>query len=476
MNLFLFSLILWVSTSVAYETKNDSVSEATIRKVLRAFPSTEEQIESFANDALQDFLKAKEKFNAQDRDKLNFQNVVMGWDRLMNAFIWKQALLTFFYMKSEEKALLQKAENEAEHLAQKIVENLLDEKSIGIVLAYAKEAIENPRELNPSEMYMLGSLIKSIAEGLPTSPKEKEASALYAKIAERPLLAFTYVLGNAASKELPEDKNVSILNWNVCCFDGGLSMLFGGVLPWEYRIDRIAEFLKTSQADIICLQELFSLDAVEALFSKLKDEYAHFYIHIGPKISGFNARELGVPSGLFVASKYRLENPKFYPYSPEETPSNRGYGFFSAVIEDQVRLVTTHLQPGSDGADIKFRSAQAKAVVNTIDDKMPSFFCGDFNIERKSKEYESEIAPFFINKNTSSEWTACELRDYWSKAKENAAAFQALGLPTELIDYFLTFKKKPGTILKTSLLIANDPLHPPEALSDHQAMISIIKI
>ena len=88
-------------------------------------------------------------------------------------------------------------------------------------------------------------------------------------------------------------------------------MLFGGVLPWENRVDRIALFLKKSEADILFLQEVFSTTAGNQLYSKLKEQYAHFYLHIGPKISGFDAKNFGIPSGLFVASKYPLENPHF---------------------------------------------------------------------------------------------------------------------------------------------------------------------
>jgi len=80
--------------------------------------------------------------------------------------------------------------------------------------------------------------------------------------------------------------------------------LWGGVLPWELRIDGIVEQIKTQDPDVVCLQEVFDETAATALYEKLRDQYRHFYINIGPRNFGLHESSLGISSGLFVASKY----------------------------------------------------------------------------------------------------------------------------------------------------------------------------
>jgi endonuclease/exonuclease/phosphatase family metal-dependent hydrolase len=252
-------------------------------------------------------------------------------------------------------------------------------------------------------------------------------------------------------------------------------MLFGGVRPYRDRIDKVAQTIIHSNADIICLQEVFSPNANVELFVELRPHFAHFYTKIGPKVVGFNKDNKGIPSGLFVASRYRLENPKFIPYTPnEQTPRSRAYGFFTAdIYNDQVplaHLITTHLQPGSDPDDRNYRAKQMAAVRSDMKQSpLPALACGDFNIEENSEEAKQLLEGFVMNKTPG--WTCRELRDFWFKAHQDTDLFNAR-LDVESIDCFFADLKGTGIAFQTAIGIVNDVNHPEQALSDHQYEIT----
>jgi len=267
-----------------------------------------------------------------------------------------------------------------------------------------------------------------------------------------------------------------VLNWNVCFFPESLSLLFGGVLPWEDRIVGVANQIIESDADIVCLQEVFSRESAEKLYHLLEKEYAYFYINIGLKPFGFNTDMIGLSSGLFVASKVKIENPQCILF--QKTPSIRGYAFFSMEIPNIGNLITTHLNPGNDPIDLIYREEQIREIlmfIKTQQNTNPVFLCGDLNIERNSSEYKEAIEPNFIDSYQGKEWTCLELRDYWWKAERNIEKFKSFGFSYESIDYYLSLKGRNTPMLTTHLILVNDPMHPEKALSDHQAMFSIIQ-
>lgn len=415
------------------------------------------EIETFAENALKNIEASIKAFNDQDLKKLNYQTVVKAWQAMIDPFVFKQAFLMFLPMVTDNKELIEKAEMTIPSLHEKLAEICSDEKTINIVLTYGEQvAAKSP--LTDSQIYILGELVKSI-EG-------ERAANLYKELSSHKMMPFTYVKG--IDSKTSQEK-ISILNWNICCFDEGLSMLFGGIIPWEERIVKIGDAIKKSGADIVCLQEVFSEKAGNRLMEQLKDTYGHFYINIGPRINGFNLMKMGISSGLFVASKNSLENPLFQPYGHEETPSTRAYGFFMANLNSNTLFATTQLQPGTTPEDIKFRHAQLQAIQKQINDK--TLLLGDLNIERDSDEYKKGLAPHFDNSYTGKDWTSCDLKDYWWKAKRNMDAFKKM-LVFEWIDYFLSPKNSSIKSIRTSLITVNDPQKPQEALSDHQAMIT----
>ncbi len=297
----------------------------------------------------------------------------------------------------------------------------------------------------------------------------------------RPL--FTCVNGAAPFKVLPADRKVTVLSWNICCFSGGLPMLYGGVRPWPERMEGIVREILDLNSDIVCLQEVFSEEAIHALYKRLKEKYAFFYLNIGPREYSFDPEKLGkLSSGLFVASKYLLEDPSFYPYdlSKGETELVRRYGIFMANLSDRLCVCTTHLQPGDDKRDRNIRSNQLKAIQERASKILPTCIFADLNIEYGGDEYERVVVPSFTNhyKWAKNKWTCCELRDAWFNSEKYAKALSQGTLPLEWIDAVLEIKHKNRQTLEVKcevipIIRLEDPKN---ALSDHRPLFSTITL
>ena len=72
-----------------------------------------------------------------------------------------------------------------------------------------------------------------------------------------------YKRDNFVYEVLTNNKNVSIhnrlrvLTANVLCFPNPFCYFFGGVSPWENRIDNLVKKILSTKADIVCLQEVW---------------------------------------------------------------------------------------------------------------------------------------------------------------------------------------------------------------------------
>jgi mRNA deadenylase 3'-5' endonuclease subunit Ccr4 len=232
---------------------------------------------------------------------------------------------------------------------------------------------------------------------------------------------FQYLKGEGKEK-IAADESFSALTLNVCAFAGDLPMLYGGPTPWKDRIDSLTNRIKEVDADVITLQEVFDSEAAVGFYERLKDRYCYFYLNIGPRVD-----IIGTSSGLFVASKYKIENPKFTLFDDREMV--RAYGFFDFDIKssDQTlgHITTTHLQPFQSETGKELRTKELNQIIKSLQalsqgKQIPFFFCGDLNIQWGSNEPAHQLlSDSFIdnyNKNrkeiTKENRTCLDFTDY----------------------------------------------------------------
>ncbi len=200
--------------------------------------------------------------------------------------------------------------------------------------------------------------------------------------------AYLYQQGEATGKILPRQSDFSMLSWNICGIPAGYSITNGGVLPWDFRIDDIADKIIEKDADVNCLYEVFDIQTASYLCEKLKKKgYAHFYFNIAN-------RPIGSSSGILVASKYNIKNPEFTVFPQDSLVGTTKYcnkGVFAFDLESEgrnfARIFATHLQHSEvsqfpTAEEVEARRKQMQVIidkVNTVRDRT-IVVTGDLNL------------------------------------------------------------------------------------------------
>ncbi len=195
---------------------------------------------------------------------------------------------------------------------------------------------------------------------------------------------FTYLEGSALEKKGPVKV---IATWNVCALFGGLCIPFGGMAPVAKRASLIAQKIIEVGADIVSLQEV-SPPAADMLYHCLKKDYKYFYVRINPDPL------LTLDSGLFVASKVRIQDPTVV-LLPLAGRMKRALFSFQA---GSYNFLTTHLEPGTKKADVNMRKYQVAAIFDHVVPSENTVIMGDLNIERGDEFEESGLQPRFVDR------------------------------------------------------------------------------
>jgi hypothetical protein len=264
-------------------------------------------------------------------------------------------------------------------------------------------------------------------------------------------------------------------------------------MVWQQRLPLLAEQILAADADIVCLQEVHAEAATYALYDALKEHYTYFYGAIGPKFIGFSLNSLGMPSGLFVASKYPLEKPQYTLFPISGFAMN--YGFFDCLVKNGptciAHIYTTHMQ--SLDIDEKFaeiRALQLKQILDKMQsdrdaqqEPIPYFLCGDLNIPYGGGEMGEALiqAYFFDDYNQNQEAVGEEnststeyFSNYFISSSKNP---EEIDPHFQILDYALLLREAYSGQqyrLNTVRIKMNDLKKTQEAISDHHALLTRI--
>ena len=208
--------------------------------------------------------------------------------------------------------------------------------------------------------------------------------------------SFTFLEGSGEAKNGPIKK---IITWNVCMLFGGMPIPFGGVAPVHERIAEVSKKIISTDADIVCLQEV-SPPAAHMLYQKLKSKYKYFYTRINPDTW------LTLDSGLFVASKVAIQDPKVVPLPSSDMLKRALFTFKAGDYE----ILTTHLETGSA------QEKQLDVILETTKNiKNNTLFLGDFNIARGDDFQKSGLTEIFKDlykgATTATDYFSAQVRD-----------------------------------------------------------------
>lgn len=296
-----------------------------------------------------------------------------------------------------------------------------------------------------------------------------------------------YIHLKGLSNEKHLEKNLSFFQLNCCLTSGGFSQVFGGTtLPNSARVEKIAQTILENKPDLVCLQEVSDLNDAYHLYKKLSSEYSEFYFNMGP--TPFILKN---NSGLFVASKVKIENPELHSFSDIKGTEGMVNKCFLLFSTNEANFISTHLSPSKDDlrpkhSEIQTRAKEQERILSALrqrssQNQKPGFVSGDFNIncgsdeQRESLLFHEGYDQYNTNHKDASKSDAATAeskfltRHNWDHDK--GARPQNL-----IIDYFLTFSKPEDRVLSKTVKIPTFDVNAPIlALSDHAALMTLIK-
>lgn len=287
---------------------------------------------------------------------------------------------------------------------------------------------------------------------------------------------YTHVRGNAPEKIFTN--SLKIMSWNVCGIGGGFSYDHGGVIDWRSRLDGIVKKIEQESPDVLVLQEIYDADLGEALIRRLKDSYAHFYLHLGKSV-------MGSVGGCMVLTKCAVHRFSNTDFSTNNWKLKRGFAMLEIGKSPEseipsARIIGTHLIHGTQEKDREIRVKQVAQIVDHVARQelaIPTVLAGDFNIDRDGEEAEI-LRPYLRHGYILPEATATNrLVEQWNP--------KAKGVEDETIDYISLFKERQSfPVIETGVqftecylsLAFDETFDTRTALSDHHAVVATIDL
>ncbi|HXF28563.1 MAG TPA: endonuclease/exonuclease/phosphatase family protein [Chlamydiales bacterium] len=154
--------------------------------------------------------------------------------------------------------------------------------------------------------------------------------------------------------------SVSMISYNVLLMPEFISMR-NKHRPGAERTEEIADSLIEKNPDFICLQEAFHAGHSAKLDAAFHKAGYNVIRNVGNQV-------FGMGSGLFLASKYELENVQFFPHPIKggvEDKANKGVLIATAKVGDKrIVIANAHLNGGGDDENPGYvcRAIQTMAV------------------------------------------------------------------------------------------------------------------
>ena len=293
---------------------------------------------------------------------------------------------------------------------------------------------------------------------------------------------YTHVLGKAQEITIAQQESkISIMSWNICGLGGGLSLDHGGVIDYRFRLDGIVQKIKEQNPDVLILQEVYDTALAEMFIDKLQNDFAHFFIHLGPN-------PFGSVGGCMILSKCALHKFSYTCFDNNHWSLNRGF----ATLEIKksaydptsfIRIIGTHLIHGDSLESQQKRQQQIAQILQFLANQtlaLPTVLAGDLNIERDSSD--GTLLSNCLTHGYSGSASTCTNRliAKWKKCESS--------VEEELIDYISLFKRikylghdlavvdKGVTFDLCHLIQAFDRSYNTKtALSDHHGVFALLK-
>ena len=259
-------------------------------------------------------------------------------------------------------------------------------------------------------------------------------------------------------------KSVRVMTFNIH---------FGNTINNEFDILEIAQVIKDSNSDIVCLQEVDNYwssrseyESLIKIISEKADLPYYIYNPIYDKPSSRGAQYPNEQFGTAILSRYKIVESHDYilsrwssqkgdpqPGEPGFPSQYHGFGHVILDIEGKnFSVYNTHLDYRADppeGYEETMRAIQVREMLNIIDFKYPLVLTGDMNADFSAKDVFAPLLDRFY--------------DSWSIAGEGRGLSFPCVDPYIRIDYVL-FNKNSNIQVKNAFLIQTQ-------VSDHLPVV-----
>jgi endonuclease/exonuclease/phosphatase family metal-dependent hydrolase len=231
-------------------------------------------------------------------------------------------------------------------------------------------------------------------------------------------------------------------------------------------LDAIVDKIEREDPDVLVLQEIYDTALAEGLIEKLKERYAHFFVHLGANV-------MGSVGGCMVISKCAVHKFTNTSFSNNSWTLNRTFATLEIKAHPQARtpcarIIGTHLIHDSNES----RRTQVQEIVRSIQNSapLPTVIMGDLNLERENPEERGILDPYFEHGYTGDEPTCT---NEMLKAWDPALVYEECAF----LDYISLYRGHAPEVrlLDTHLIRAYDPgYNTRTAVSDHHGLGAVL--
>ena len=186
-----------------------------------------------------------------------------------------------------------------------------------------------------------------------------------------------------------QNDTIKIVSWNIKMVPKTLAIITKSARKKQKeRAPKIIQYLNNTNFDIIVLQELFDKPITKKFAADLSINYPYI---LSPIKEGFSMK---MTSGVMILSKYPYELIAHEIFNVSKKTDNAAQKACSLVkinINGKKMLIGgTHLDSRNEESRIlQSKLTKERIIAPFINDTVPMFLAGDFNVNKSSPSYDS---------------------------------------------------------------------------------------
>ena len=186
-----------------------------------------------------------------------------------------------------------------------------------------------------------------------------------------------------------DNDTIKIVSWNIKMVPRPIALFAKSARKKQKdRAPKIIQYLNNSNFDIVILQELFDQSITKKFSKDLSNKYPFI---LSPIKEGFTVK---MTSGVMILSKYPYELVAHEIFNVSKKTDNAAQKACSLIKVNingkKILIGGTHLDSRNEESRIlQSKLTKERIIAPFINDTVPMFLAGDFNVNNPSPSYDS---------------------------------------------------------------------------------------